>query len=158
MRFVFLAIHLRLSLFFLKILIFAGCVPIPMVRIKWHDAQMLVSILFASSNIILALVTSFVFIKNEHTPVVKSSTKELCYVMLMGMIFANLTPFIILPIPNLISCIVFRILPPITFTFIYAALLVKTNRIARILAISKKKFPNLNPIFLSARAQVKYHK
>ncbi|XP_065226765.1 metabotropic glutamate receptor 1-like [Planococcus citri] len=132
----------------------ASCIPIPTEYIKFYDAQMLISLFFSFLSIILTGYTYYIFIKNRHTPVVKSSTKELCYIMFIGMFAANLFPFTILPEPSSISCIILRTLPAVSLTLIYAALLVKTNRIARILAISKKKFPNLNIRFLSLRAQV----
>lgn len=47
-----------------------------------------------------------------------------------------------------------RILPGISFSMIYASLFVKTNRIARILAGSKKRFPTRKPRFMSAGAQL----
>lgn len=53
-----------------------------------------------------------------------------------------------------IHCTVNRILPGISFSMIYASLLVKTNRIARILAGSKKRFPTRKPKFMSAGAQL----
>ncbi|XKL62464.1 hypothetical protein PGB90_002297 [Kerria lacca] len=87
------------------------------------------------------------------TPVVKSSTKELCYMMLIGMIIAHCTAFVALTEQNVYSCAILRSLPSLSFTIIHASLLVKTNRIARILAISKKKFPNMKPRFITLSAQ-----
>jgi hypothetical protein len=45
-------------------------------------------------------------------------------------------------------------LPPIAFSAIYSALLTKTNRIARILAGSKKRILTKKPRFLSTFSQV----
>lgn len=45
-------------------------------------------------------------------------------------------------------------MPGISFAMMYAALLTKTNRIARILAGSKKKFPTRKPKFMSTTSQV----
>lgn len=122
---------------------------------KWSDVQSLISLSFSTLSAVLVLFTLIVFTVFRNTPAVRSSTKELCYVMFAGMLLANVTPFIIIPPPNEITCIAIRVIPAISFTMMYAALLVKTNRIARILAISKKKFPNLSIRFLSLKAQVK---
>lgn len=62
--------------------------------------------------------------------------------------------FIILARPTFISCFLTRIIPPIAFSIIYSALLTKTNRIARILAGSKKRILTKKPRFLSTSAQV----
>lgn len=68
--------------------------------------------------------------------------------------FRDLQVFPILAKPTEISCAVSRLMPGISFAMIYASLLTKTNRIARILAGSKKRFPTRKPLFMSATAQV----
>lgn len=62
--------------------------------------------------------------------------------------------FTILGKPSKLSCTLNRFLPGLSFALIYSALLTKTNRIARILAGSKKRFPTRKPLFMSATAQV----
>lgn len=64
----------------------------------------------------------------------------------------------VLPIlakPTYTSCTLSRLMPGISFAMIYASLFTKTNRIARILAGSKKRFPKRKPLFMSATAQVR---
>lgn len=96
----------------------------------------------------------FVFLKHSKTPVVKSSTKELSYIILLGTVLCHLSTFAIIAKPSPISCALGRFMPGISFSMIYAALLTKTNRIARILAGSKKKFPTRKPRFMSTTSQV----
>ena len=74
--------------------------------------------------------------------------------ILFGMILSHASVFPILARPSEFSCQVSRMLPGISFSMIYASLLVKTNRIARILAGSKKRFPTRKPRFMSASAQL----
>lgn len=62
--------------------------------------------------------------------------------------------FAMLTKPSTLSCAATRLLPGVAFAMIYSALVTKTNRIARILAGSKKKFPNRRLLFMSATAQV----
>ncbi len=110
---------------------------------------------YSISGITLTLITSCIFLKYRSTPVVKSASKELCYIMLVGMIGAHSTTIIITTTEHTIAtCIILRIVPPISFTCIYGALLVKTNRLARILTISKRKFPNMRPRLISIGSQV----
>ncbi|XP_065212774.1 metabotropic glutamate receptor 5-like isoform X2 [Planococcus citri] len=131
-----------------------ACVPILVRRSKWYDIDSLISTCFSLLCITLTIFTSGVFIKYRDTPAVKSTTRELCHLMFAGMVLANITPFISILSLNEITCAMIRIVPAISFTMIYASLLVKTNRIARLLAMSKKKFPNMNPKFMSLKSQI----
>uniref|UniRef100_A0A915AL67 G-protein coupled receptors family 3 profile domain-containing protein n=1 Tax=Parascaris univalens TaxID=6257 RepID=A0A915AL67_PARUN len=62
--------------------------------------------------------------------------------------------FAILARPSFATCFLTRTVPPIAFSIIYSALLTKTNRIARILAGSKKRILTKKPRFLSTSSQV----
>lgn len=62
--------------------------------------------------------------------------------------------FSILAKPSFASCALSRFLPGVSFSMIYASLFTKTNRIARILAGSKKRFPKRKALFMSTMAQV----
>lgn len=128
--------------------------PFKFVSVCLETSLKYVLIIYSLVSIVLTLITAFIFIKYQDTPVVKSSTKELCYMMLIGMIIAHCTAFVALTEQNVYSCAILRSLPSLSFTIIHASLLVKTNRIARILAISKKKFPNMKPRFITLSAQV----
>lgn len=110
--------------------------------------------IFASLGFLSTSFAFVVFMKYNNTPVVKSSTKELCYIILAGMTVSHGSIFAILAKPSVITCSLTRLLPGLSFAMIYAALLTKTNRIARILAGSKKRFPTRKPLFMSATAQV----
>lgn len=121
---------------------------------QWWDTQAIVAMLFASLGFLSTSFAFLVFMKYNNTPVVKSSTKELCYIILAGMTVSHASVFAILMKPSVISCALSRFLPGLSFAMIYAALLTKTNRIARILAGSKKRFPTRKPLFMSAMAQV----
>lgn len=95
-----------------------------------------------------------VFVKHNDTPVVKASTRELSYIILAGIAISYLTTFPLVSKPNILTCYLVRILPGFSFSLIYGALVTKTNRIARILAGSKKKIMTRKPRFMSAGAQV----
>lgn len=84
----------------------------------------------------------------------KSTTRELSYLILMGILFCHLTAFVILQKPSFIICVLTRLLPGISFAMIYGSLVTKTNRIARILARSKKKIITRRLKFMSARHQL----
>ncbi|XP_065214182.1 metabotropic glutamate receptor 1-like [Planococcus citri] len=120
---------------------------------EWYNWQNLICMCFSSSSIILTIIVSIIFIKQRNTPVVKSTTKELCYVMFAGIALANITIFISVLSQEFKTSAV-KVLPATGFTTIYAALLMKTIRIARILPKSENSFPNMHPKFVSITAQI----
>jgi uncharacterized membrane protein len=131
-----------------------ACRELPIAHMQWQDTQAIVAMIFASMGFLSTSSAFLVFLKYNNTPVVKSSTKELCYIILVGMTVSHASIFAILTKPSVVSCALSRFLPGLSFGMIYAALLTKTNRIARILAGSKKRFPTRKPLFMSATAQV----
>ena len=124
--------------------------------VQYDDIQSVISMIVSAILIITTFFVIGVFFKYADTPAVKSTTKELSYIIFAGIIVTNITPFIPILSQNRLVCAV-RVIPAIGFTMIHGALLVKTNRIARLLAISKNKFPNMNPKFMSLKAQVSRH-
>ena len=71
-----------------------------------------------------------------------------------GMALCYVTTVPLLAAPDRLNCGLSRVLPGLSFAVIYAALLTKTNRIARILAGSKKRIRTGKQRWLSATAQV----
>lgn len=136
------------------------CLEVPEERVLWSDNQAIIAMCFSCLGFCATAVTATIFIRHNNTPVVKSSTRELSYLILAGMTLSHAATFPILARPAEVSCALSRALPGISFAMIYASLLTKTNRIARILAGSKKRFPTRKPRFMSGTAQVrnKFHK
>lgn len=131
-----------------------GCDQIPIEFLDWRSLEALASMLLALFGLALTFATALVFIKHNETPVVKSTTRELSYVILFAMLLAYSTTFFLVAKPNKYTCFATRILPGFSFAMMYGALVTKTNRIARILAGSKKKIITRRPCFMSATAQV----
>ncbi|XP_039287871.1 metabotropic glutamate receptor 1-like [Nilaparvata lugens] len=130
------------------------CAQIAVEFTKWTDTEALVSMGVSCLGFASTGLAAVVFIRHNNTPVVKSSTRELSYLILVGMALSHLATLPILAKPSAASCLLARLLPGLSFACIYASLLTKTNRIARILAGSKKRFPKRKPRFMSATAQV----
>ncbi|XP_043266635.1 metabotropic glutamate receptor 1-like [Venturia canescens] len=130
------------------------CDVILVEHISWGDAEAVVAMSFSAMGLMATFVTCHIFIRHNDTPVVKASTRELSYLILAGMTLAHITVFPILAEPSRITCGLSRLMPGISFAMMYASLFTKTNRIARILAGSKKRFPKRKPLFMSATAQV----
>jgi len=132
----------------------SGCFQIDIEYIQFTETPSLIAIGIATSGIIITIMAAVVFIRRNNTPIVKASTRELSYMILIGMIMAHSTTFFLLAKPTRETCFVTRVLPGFSFAVIYASLVTKTNRIARILAGSKKRIMTKKLRFMSSSAQV----
>ncbi|XP_059211985.1 metabotropic glutamate receptor 1 isoform X2 [Centropristis striata] len=131
-----------------------GCQPLPLKYLDWADVESMVAVAFSCVGILITSFVTFVFIQYRDTPVVKSSSRELCYIILAGIFMGYICPFTLIARPTVASCYLQRLLVGLSSAMCYSALVTKTNRIARILAGSKKKICTRKPRFMSAWAQV----
>ncbi|UYV79812.1 GRM1 [Cordylochernes scorpioides] len=121
---------------------------------QWTDTSAIVALAIAMLGFTATCFCMAVFVRHNETPVVKASTRELSYIIMVGMYLCHGATIPLLAPPSSVSCFISRLLPGLAFSLMYAALLTKTNRIARILAGSKKKIITRKPRFMSAFAQV----
>ncbi|XP_047429784.1 metabotropic glutamate receptor 1 isoform X2 [Mugil cephalus] len=131
-----------------------GCQPLPLKYLDWADVESIVAVAFSCVGILITSFVTFIFIQYRDTPVVKSSSRELCYIILAGIFLGYICPFTLIARPTVASCYLQRLLVGLSSAMCYSALVTKTNRIARILAGSKKKICTKKPRFMSAWAQV----
>uniref|UniRef100_A0A673AZ03 Metabotropic glutamate receptor 1 n=1 Tax=Sphaeramia orbicularis TaxID=375764 RepID=A0A673AZ03_9TELE len=127
-----------------------GCEPIPVQYVRWGDPEPIAAVVFACLGLMATLFVTSVFIKFWDTPVVKSSSRELCYIILAGICLGYLCTFSLIAKPHIIYCYLQRLGIGLSPAMSYSALVTKTNRIARILAGSKKKICTKKPRFMSA--------
>ncbi|MBN3311122.1 GRM1 protein, partial [Amia calva] len=130
------------------------CEPIPVRYLQWNNAESIVAVVFSCLGILVTMFVTFIFVLYRDTPVVKSSSRELCYIILAGIFMGYICPFTLIARPTVASCYLQRLLVGLSSSMCYSALVTKTNRIARILAGSKKKICTRKPRFMSAWAQV----
>lgn len=88
----------------------------------------------------------------SETPLVRATGRELAYVQLSGCLVCYATPFIILAKPSVLTCSMQRIFTGLGFAMMYASLLTKTNRIARI--FDSVKHTTRRPVYISPRSQL----
>uniref|UniRef100_A0A286Y0X5 Glutamate metabotropic receptor 5 n=1 Tax=Cavia porcellus TaxID=10141 RepID=A0A286Y0X5_CAVPO len=131
-----------------------GCDLIPVQYLRWGDPEPIAAVVFACLGLLATLFVTVVFIIYRDTPVVKSSSRELCYIILAGICLGYLCTFCLIAKPKQIYCYLQRIGIGLSPAMSYSALVTKTNRIARILAGSKKKICTKKPRFMSACAQL----
>nr|ANO39109.1 GCR154 [Schmidtea mediterranea] len=120
----------------------------------WEDVGSIMAIIFSCIGLIITIAIMAILAKFHNTPVVKSSTRELMYAILVGIALSYLTIFPLLHKPTVLSCYLTRIMPGLSFSLIFGSLVTKTNRIFRILAISKKKIIYRKGRFLTTTAQI----
>uniref|UniRef100_A0A3P9Q884 Metabotropic glutamate receptor 5 n=1 Tax=Poecilia reticulata TaxID=8081 RepID=A0A3P9Q884_POERE len=131
-----------------------GCDPIPVEYLRWGDPEPIAAVVFACLGLMATFFVTAVFIYFRDTPVVKSSSRELCYIILAGICLGYLCTFSLIAKPHVIHCYLQRLGIGLSPAMSYSALVTKTNRIARILAGSKKKICTKKPRFMSACAQL----
>ncbi|KAG7265840.1 hypothetical protein CRUP_010482 [Coryphaenoides rupestris] len=131
-----------------------GCEPIILRNLEWSNPESVIQVVLSCVGILITSFVAFIFVLYRDTPVVKSSSRELCYIILAGIFLGYLCPFTLIARPTVVSCYLQRLLVGLSAAMCYSALVTKTNRIARILAGSKKKICTRKPRFMSAWAQV----
>ncbi|XP_066475305.1 metabotropic glutamate receptor 5 isoform X2 [Tiliqua scincoides] len=131
-----------------------GCDLIPVQYLRWGDPEPIAAVVFACLGLLATMFVTAIFIMYRDTPVVKSSSRELCYIILAGIFLGYLCTFCLIAKPQQIYCYLQRIGIGLSPAMSYSALVTKTNRIARILAGSKKKICTKKPRFMSACAQL----
>uniref|UniRef100_A0A6Q2YXP2 Metabotropic glutamate receptor 5 n=1 Tax=Esox lucius TaxID=8010 RepID=A0A6Q2YXP2_ESOLU len=131
-----------------------GCDPIPVEYLRWGDPEPIAAVVFACLGLCATFFVTGVFIRFRDTPVVKSSSRELCYIILAGICLGYLCTFSLIAKPHAVHCYLQRLGIGLSPAMSYSALVTKTNRIARILAGSKKKICTKKPRFMSACAQL----
>ncbi|XP_026129455.1 metabotropic glutamate receptor 5-like isoform X1 [Carassius auratus] len=131
-----------------------GCEPIPVQYLLWLDPEPIAAVVFACLGLLATIFVTLVFIRFHDTPVVKSSSRELCFIILAGICLGYLCTFCLIAKPHVAYCYLQRLGIGLSPAMSYSALVTKTNRIARILAGSKKKICTKKPRFMSACAQL----
>uniref|UniRef100_A0A7I4NN29 G_PROTEIN_RECEP_F3_4 domain-containing protein n=1 Tax=Brugia malayi TaxID=6279 RepID=A0A7I4NN29_BRUMA len=100
--------------------------------IRWSSWYSIIPTLFAVVGICSTIAAIVIYSRNHDTPVVKASGRELSYIILLAMIMCYTMTFLLISRPTTFNCAIKRTGIGFAFSCLYAALLVKTNRIARI--------------------------
>ncbi|KHN85912.1 putative metabotropic glutamate receptor mgl-1 [Toxocara canis] len=101
-------------------------------HMRWSSWYSIVPAVFAVIGICSTVAVIIVYIRYTETPVVKASGRELSYILLVSMLMCYAMTFILISRPTPVICAIKRTGIGFAFSCLYAAMLVKTNRIARI--------------------------
>ncbi|XP_032892742.1 metabotropic glutamate receptor 2 [Amblyraja radiata] len=110
----------------------AACYDLPEEYIKWEDAWAIGPLTVSCLGFLSTLAVFGIFIKNNDTPVVKASGRELSYILLVGVLMCYSMTLVFIAKPSTAVCTLRRLGLGSSFAVCYSALLTKTNRIARI--------------------------
>ncbi|KAF8374519.1 mgl-3, partial [Pristionchus pacificus] len=126
------------------------CQRIPPDFITFSSLWSILPSAFAAIGIFSTLFVLAVFLKFSSTPVIMASGRELCYCMLTGISLCYVLTFCLLTKPTIPTCAAQRLLIGLCMSAIYAAIIVKTNRLARVFSPSSAQRPR----FITPKAQV----
>eukprot|EP00106_Octopus_bimaculoides_P023794 XP_014791236.1 PREDICTED: metabotropic glutamate receptor 4-like isoform X2 [Octopus bimaculoides] len=128
------------------------CVKIAEIYLSVDDGIAIGAMVFSSLGIVASIFVIIVFIRYSATPVVKASGRELSFVLLIGIFMCYCMTFLVVAKPNAFTCGSQQFGIGLCFAITYAAILTKTNRIARIFRAGKRTAKR--PKFISPRSQL----
>ena len=119
---------------------------------SWKSTLALISIFCSTVGSIISTVILGAFIKNNKTPVVKAAGRELTYIILGGTYICHSMVFILFFNPTPLLCGIQEFFIGLSFSIVYGAILIKTNRISRIFEASKRT--SKRPKMVSPKSQI----
>uniref|UniRef100_A0A2H1WA83 SFRICE_020462 n=1 Tax=Spodoptera frugiperda TaxID=7108 RepID=A0A2H1WA83_SPOFR len=141
------------------------CAAVPELYLRPDSPAAIGAMAFSSLGMLLTTLVAAVWAVRGDTPVVRASGRELSFVLLAGIMMCYLVTFALVFRPTDVLCSLQRILESkllaalcdrfgtgFCFTVVYAALLTKTNRIARIFDASKHSARR--PSLISPKSQL----
>ncbi|CAH0715917.1 unnamed protein product, partial [Brenthis ino] len=128
------------------------CAPIPELYLRPSSPAAIGAMTFSALGILFTTMVGGVWVARRGTPVVRASGRELSFVLLAGILMCYLVTFALVLRPTDILCSLQRFGTGFCFTVVYAALLTKTNRIARIFDASKHSAKR--PSLISPKSQL----
>jgi hypothetical protein len=128
-----------------------ACVPVAEEYLSISNPIAWPALLFSVVGLSMTIYTIIIFIRFSQTPIIKASSRELSYFLLFGMCLSHLCAWPLILKPHFITCLFIRISVGLSLTICLAALLTKTNRLARIF---NNKLRLTQPSCLSPRSQL----
>lgn len=131
---------------------FTTCVPIDPKDSLTENILGVVVVVFSATGLVLTNIILFVYIKNREEPLIKASSRELCYVIFAGIYLAYIVALANGLPPRSITCVLRRIGPVLATSLIYIPLCTKTIRLYRIFHAGRKSARR--PKFISPSFQM----
>lgn len=109
-----------------------GCMPLEPEVTSWRSAVVVLLVILSSVGVIVCLLVLCVYVRHNRHRLIKSTSRELSYLMWSGVVVQYLLVFSIVWKPSTIVCFVDYLGFNASFAVVYAGLLTRTNRIYRI--------------------------
>ncbi len=107
------------------------CAPIGPEYLHWTGAISISLVTVTSCGLVSGVTCIVMFWINRHNKLIMASSRELMMIVMLGIMLAYGTVFVLLAKPETISCVVSTYGFLLSVTLIYCPLLVKTNRVYR---------------------------
>lgn len=128
------------------------CESIQPTSLHWSDTLGVIIICISGAGILAVICTFAVYYIYRETPVVRASSKELCYILLVGIAWCYVTPMVFIVDRTDQVCRAIPFVTGLCPSLIAGTLLTKTNRISRI--FNRKLLKTGTPSFLSKKWQL----
>lgn len=109
-----------------------GCEKIKVIYFGKYIAYSVPTMMLAGIGIVITVFIIIMLARNDKTPIVKASGRELAYLILSGILLSFIHTFIVALKPSDVTCVIRFFGCSIAFSICYAAIFIKTNRISRI--------------------------
>ena len=129
------------------------CIKNNVTYLTWSSPWAVIILLFTCAGLICTISTMTIYIVYHNHTVVKSSSRELSAMLLIGLFLCYILPFFFLSQPSPAICAIRRFSVGFSFALCFSALLVKTNRLHRIFNKSPDQLKTV-PKFISPKSQV----
>lgn len=129
-----------------------GCIKIPAEHLTWDSPWAIVPLVLSALGVTATIFVFSVFLRYNSTPVIMASGRELCYLLLAGILCCYLMAIPILAQPNVFTCTLLRIGLGFSLCICYSSILTKTNRISRIFNRGAKGI--MRPYYTSPKSQI----
>ena len=130
----------------------SSCEVIGLTHLHWYDPVALLLTTIAFLGNCLCLIVIAIYLKHNNARLIKATSRELSYTMLLGVEMQYLVVFSLLNKPDNTSCYLNYIGFNMSFTIVYAPLITKTNRIYRIFENGKRT--TRQPALISSASQM----
>ena len=128
------------------------CTSLPRKFIALDSAASWIFFVLSILGLVLVVFVTILFIRYNDNRIVRSSGRDLCYLILFGICLTFLCPFLFLTKPSVLSCLFRGALPGLAFISCYAPLFLRTNRIYRIFFHAKISVSR--PSLISSQSQL----
>ena len=128
------------------------CKKLPETYIEMNDSLGYTIIFGSCVGMIINTAFGAVFIKFRNTRVVKASSRELSFIIILSLYICFILPFLFLIRPSTIVCGLQRFIVGLSLTGCYTPLMLKTNRIYRIFKASQTMIAK--PLLVGSKSQI----